>query len=401
VVLVAACFTSIGRAALQYCCDADVLKWNGNNNLNPMYYNTVSFPPATNWSTRLIEAAQVWTDVPDSAFNISLTPSPDNSTALNNHKSELFFVQGSASTISCPNGTNGRQCTPQANAIAWTGTVYSQNVAACCDSCACVGTPVIQEADIIVFGHSFGTIINWVTTLPSGGAWDPPGSNASSNPQPGPFLLVTAVHEMGHAAGLQHEGNGQARMSYLDANGGWMYSGLNRVRPLGPDRRDLATLYPNAFTSYWELYVSNVTTASNDSGSSRPLSYRASTNTPDYYPQNLHPVAGHLPNYARRGDTVIVPNCIGNLGNLTGSATAATITGYLSPDRIQGNAGDVAVTSFDPTFTFGVIGRGKVCVEAQFTIPMNTANGNYWYIPTLNVGSQGVAVLDQVITVGP
>jgi hypothetical protein len=401
-------FSHAVGAALYPCCFENI-KWPGNNNLSHFYYNTVSFPPGTPWETRLIESAQVWNDVPDSALYIGPEPSPGNITAINNLTSDIFFVSGNSSSV-CPNSLN---VCPTPNSIAWTFVVYNKSPS-CCSSCACgnaTGTaPFIREADIVLFGHSNGSLIHWTTGWPSGASWDPPanslGYTAPLQPT-GPFLLTTYVHEMGHALGLQHEGNGQSRMSYLDPNGGWFYTGYYRVRPLATDRGDVSVLYPNSFTPYSELYMSNVTSAypgppslfGGDSSSSRPLSHNGSLTPPSagdaFFPHNLNPIPGQSANWAHPGDTLSVQQCYGNLGNAT--SNTFTVNGYLSADRHQDAADVNVLSSSRPALN----PRQSICLVRNIVIPPNTPYGWYYYISVLDGSNQGTAVVDQMIVVTP
>lgn len=133
------------------------------NSYYKTYVSPISFPTNTEWWTALQRAATLVNRNPSNYWMSAV--SGDNQVARYNGRSEVWF---SANTTDLGGFT----------AVTW----YNMN-----DKCE------ITEADVL-----FSTAEKWTTSNAASAAW---GYGGNYRP-----IVGTATHELGHAAGLAHEG---------------------------------------------------------------------------------------------------------------------------------------------------------------------------------------------------
>lgn len=334
-------------------------------------YSTGSFPTGSANAARLVSAGTTWTNLSESAVSITVSPATGPVSGPN-LISELWV---SASSVDALARTY----------IQATGFQGCPGGPPCCTSGSCTA-PVITEADIVFFNSTGGVTNTWSSAFPNG------QSNLNTL-----FVLETAVHEFGHAVGLNHSANGQARMSIGTANGGWFYEStpFGTCVPHAQDRVEVNYLYPASFTTYSDIYMSNVSSSPANSSGSRPLSYKPSTESPNFYPRPSPLLSGQPTNSARVGNTVLVQMCYGNLGS--SGTLPLTIQGWLSTDNVK-SSGDISVATYSRS---GLSARGQVCFEGSFQVPNVTTFVNYWFIYGTGTTGNDLAVIDRPLFVIP
>lgn len=187
-------------------CEGTPLKWN--NNRAKMYISTTSFVAGSEADSRLQNAMWHWNNVKGSSFKFYVGRDTDGKHSDSNGVNEVYF--SSADTGS---------------ALAVTITRYK-----------CYWLfgwhKGITDADI-----AFNTSLSWAT-----GLYD------HSNPGGAPFNFEgVALHEFGHALGLDHEDRSMATLNSFYPNSGPL--GHNKEwDPLADDRQGARFLYPDGTT---------------------------------------------------------------------------------------------------------------------------------------------------------
>lgn len=347
------------------CC-GNKYRW-ASSNLD-LGWCTSSFSASSHWVARMEEAAQEWTDLPESDVDISL--SSDSHCSSTNNDSEIWYTNSSSGDGSL---------------IIATTTFINSSCSnfPCCMGCT---APELTVTDIVIYAQNSSGSIPWSVVVPTG---------AGSQPNSGfTYFLPNFQHELGHAMGLLHTSSGMTRMATFDPGGGWFYSGADTVQPLGHDRWDANAVYPEgSFTNYSNIYMINI---QSDGNVSRPLS--SSGSVANYYPRNTNPISGQDFNAVRVGDTVQMRVCRGNVGPK--KSPSYDIDVYLSQGDRWWSASDVYAGTFQNQS--GLSGYTKGCFTGTFTVPSGVSAGKTYYVLFGN-GTSGndIAVQDRPIKVIP
>jgi hypothetical protein len=296
--------TSAVHAASWLECEGNKIKWN--DSWTNMYISTTSFPAGSSWDGDLQNAMWHWNNVKGAGFNFFVGRDTDGTHAKDNGHNEIYL-----------HGTE------VGSALAVTFTRYH-----------CYWLFGYQygldEADI-----AFNSNLGWNT-----GKLDYANLGSPYN-----FELV-ALHELGHALGLQHSDGVQATMNSFYANGGPL-GNSKEVDPLPDDRRGVRTLYGDSTT---ERDVASSPFKRTGTGTTGLVS---------------------SPTSAARGSQVTIGYTFGNLG--TSSATF-NIGFYLSTNSIISTGDRLLGSNTGASAGAGAIGS----FTRTLTIPADVAPGTYY-----------------------
>lgn len=292
------------QAAVWQTCDGNKIKWN--SNWTNMYISTTSFPAGSSWDSDLQNAMWHWNHVGGSGFNFYVGRDTDGSHSNSNGVNEIYF--SAAETGSALAVTFSRyHCY-------WAfGYQYGRD-----------------EADI-AFNTSY--------------AWNTGSLNYASLGSPYNFELV-ALHELGHALGLQHSDGVQATMNSYYANGGPV-GYYKEVDPLPDDRYGVRALYPDGTG---ETDVAGSAFKRTGTGTSGLIS---------------------TPTYAYRGTYVNMEFTFANLGT---STQTFDIGFYLSTNDYISTADRWLGTNYGAWASSGALGT----YSRSLYIPTDIAPGTYY-----------------------
>ncbi|MDJ0736396.1 MAG: CARDB domain-containing protein [Nostocaceae cyanobacterium] len=198
-------FSSEAQAYSYRTCSGNRIKWN--NGWTNMYISTTSFPAGSTWDSRLQNAMWHWNNVKGSSFNFYVGRDTDGSHNDNNGRNEVY-LDGSLS------GTTLAVTRKRYHCYWLFGWRYG-----------------IDETDI-----GFNNNVSWNTG----------GLNYSNLGSPFNFESV-ALHELGHALGLNHEDRWMATMNSFYPHSGSL-GHWKEWDPLGDDRLGARFLYPDSTT---------------------------------------------------------------------------------------------------------------------------------------------------------
>lgn len=194
--------TTAAHAANWNTCNGNPIRWN--NSRADMYISTTSFPAFSTWDARLQNAMWHWNNVKGSGFNFFVGRDTDGTHSSGNGVNEIYF--DSSETGSALAVTQTRS-----HCYWFFGWNYG-----------------IDEADI-----AFNTSLSWST--------DPLNYNNLGSPY---SFEGVALHELGHALGLNHEDRWMALMnSYYPNSGPLGY--FEEWDPNADDRVGARILYPD------------------------------------------------------------------------------------------------------------------------------------------------------------
>jgi hypothetical protein len=200
--VLAATISPMSHAAGWRECSGNKIRWN--NGWTNMYISTTSFPAGSSWDGCLQNAMWHWNNVKGSSFNFYVGRDTDGTHSSSNGVNEIYFSS-----------------TEVGSALAVTFTRYH-----------CYWLfgyqQGIDETDI-----AFNSNLSWST-----GA-----VNYSNLGSPYHFESV-ALHELGHALGLNHEDRWIATMNSYYPNGGSL-GYYKEIDPLADDRTGVRILYPD------------------------------------------------------------------------------------------------------------------------------------------------------------
>jgi hypothetical protein len=284
----------MANAAGWNTCNGNVQHWN--SGWTNMYISTTSFPAGSTWDARLQDAMWHWNNVGGSGFNFYVGRDTDGSHSSGNGVNEVYM----------------------------TGTEDGSALAVTFTRSHCYwlfGTQNgLDEADV-----SFNANLAW--------SLDPFDYGNPSGP-PYNFELV-ALHELGHALGLNHEDRWMATMNSIYPNSGTL-GYYKEVDPLADDRAGARILYPDGTTEVDVAGSAFKHTGSGTSGlvSSPSSAARGSTVTIEYTFSNQGTATQSFDigfylstnDYISTGDTLLGMN----YGAWAGSGVQATYTRTLT-----------------------------------------------------------------------
>ena len=184
-------------------CEGKPRRWNSDS--TNMYISTTSFPAGSSWDFRLQNAMWYWNNVKGSNFQFYVNRDGAGSQVVGNGRNEIDFDAGlAANTLAVT--------TVRVFCVNFWGRSYSG----------------ILEADI-----EFNSNVSWSTA----------SLRYSQLGSPFSFEGV-ALHELGHALGLDHEDRRMATMNSLYPNSGTL-GHWKEWDPLGDDRLGVRALYPS------------------------------------------------------------------------------------------------------------------------------------------------------------
>jgi hypothetical protein len=198
---------SLVHAAQWSTCSGNNIRWGGSR--ADMYISTTSFPAGSIWDTDLQSAMWHWNNVKGSGFNFFVGRDSDGGHNSSNGRNEIYFDVSETGTGSVLAVTHVR------SHCYW---LFGWNYG-------------IDETDI-----AFNTSKSWNT-----GAF-----NYSNLGAPISFEGV-ALHELGHALGLNHEDRWMATMNSIYPNGGPL-GYYKEFDPNADDRVGARSLYPDGTT---------------------------------------------------------------------------------------------------------------------------------------------------------
>ncbi|MEL7477840.1 MAG: matrixin family metalloprotease [Pseudomonadota bacterium] len=304
-------FFAFGVEAFSYrSCFGFPAKWKDNR--TTMHLNTVSFRVGGTWDRQFQEVMNAWNDVKGSNFKFILGRDRDDSVSNRNRKNEVAFVS---------EGKNGY--------VAITSRRYS------CPPRGNVGK--ITEMDI------YFNVDKQFNTRNFLGTYD--------DIYKGYNFRIVALHELGHALGLEHQDNRVATMNTLYYSGG-PNGHYSKVEPHADDRRGVRYLYPDS--SYGR-----------DISASRYKYYRNGTIRGKVYNSR-----GRETRYLTRGSKYSLDYVIQNLGTVSESPR---VNFYISKnDYISKYDKYVGSTSWR-------MPPGSTAQSRKtFTVPSNLTPGKYY-----------------------
>ena len=196
-----------------------------------MKLGNISFPPGSTWERAVIYAMREFnTDIPGSSWSYMWSTDYDGTVGSDDGISEVAF-QTSANIGSTAPGHIKR----------W--YEYDIHTETQCSLLGCIITgcsfkKAINEADVLFNSDYF-----WSSSLEA----DPNASCVLNDSNSPCNLKATALHEFGHAAGLQHENRWLATMG----KGNYSYYGSQRNLPMlhADDKAGMRFLYGNGVTN--------------------------------------------------------------------------------------------------------------------------------------------------------
>jgi matrixin len=200
-------FASTEAQAYVYrTCGGNQIKWN--SGWSNMYISTTSFPASSTWDSRLQNAMWHWNNVKGASFNFYVGRDTDGSHSSGNGVNEVYFDSSlSGGTLAVT--TTRSHCY-------W---LFGYNQG-------------IDETDI-----GFNSNYSWSTS---------PYNYSNATGSPINFEGV-ALHELGHALGLQHEDTRMATMNSFYPNSG-PFGYYKEWDPFGDDRLGIRALYSDGTT---------------------------------------------------------------------------------------------------------------------------------------------------------
>jgi hypothetical protein len=195
------------RGAQWNTCSGNNIRWNGSR--ADMYISTTSFPAGSAWDGDLQNAMWHWNNVKGSGFNFYVGRDTDGTHNSSNGRNEIYFDVSETGTGSTLAVTHVRS-----HCYWFFGWNYG-----------------IDETDI-----AFNTSKSWNTG----------GFSYSNLGSPFSFEGV-ALHELGHALGLNHEDRWMATMNSIYPNSGPL-GYYKEFDPNADDRVGARSLYPDRTT---------------------------------------------------------------------------------------------------------------------------------------------------------
>jgi len=285
-------------------CSGKPIKWN--NNWTNMYISTTSFPAGSSWDAKLQNAMWHWNDVRGAGFNFYVGRDTDGSHSKSNGVNEIYLSN-----------------TEVGSALAVTFRRYH---------CYWLfGTQTgLDEADIAFNGNY---------------AWNTGALNYASLGSPYSFEGV-ALHELGHAAGMNHSDGVMATMnSYYPNSGPLGY--YKEFDPLPDDSRGLRAMYPDSTTDH---DVAGSAFKRTGAGTSTVVS---------------------SPTWAYRGSTVTIEYTFANQGTYSETFNNSF---YLSTNNFISTADRLLGTNYGASAGPGATGT----FSRTLTIPSDIAPGTYY-----------------------
>ena len=286
-------------------CDGNYIKWN--SGWTNMYISTTSFPAGSSWDSRLQNAMWHWNNVKGSGFNFYVGRDTDGSHSSSNSVNEVYLDNSLAS------GTLAVTLTRYHCYWAF-GYQYG-----------------IDETDI-----GFNNTYSWST-----------GTFSYTNPTGSPYSYEgVALHELGHALGLQHEDRWMANMNSIYPNSGPLgyYKDWDQF---GDDRLAVRAIYPDGTT---ETDIAGSPFKRTGSGTSNLVT---------------------SPTSAARGSSVTIQFTFSNLST---SSKTFDIGFYLSTNDFISTGDTLLGTNFGASGGAG----GTGTFSRTLTIPSGQAPGTYY-----------------------
>lgn len=196
---------SSAHAAMWNTCGGNNIRWN--SGWTNMYISTTSFPPGSSWDSALQDAMWHWNNVKGSGFNFYVGRDTDGTHSSGNGVNEIYFSSSE------------------------TGSALA--------------VTFVRSHCYWAFGYNYGldeTDMAFNTSL----SWSTGSFNYGSLGSPYSFEGV-AMHELGHALGLNHEDRWMALMnSYYPNSGPLGY--YKEWDPNADDRAGVRSLYGDGTT---------------------------------------------------------------------------------------------------------------------------------------------------------
>lgn len=294
----------LARAHTTFNCNGSPMLWVG---AQPTFrISDISFPPGSTFDTRLRSMMSRWNGIGRSSFDFIVARDTDGTVGGGNFQNEVFFksIDGAGGTLGV------------------TRLLFSP----------CLFGAAIIEADVF-----FDIAESWSTL---------------SNPSEAQILAATnfslvAVHELGHALGLNHENDMLDTMNAFYGVGA--FGSRRFIEPHADCRNGVRLIYPLSGSSIREYTISNWK-RTGSTGSSGLIS---------------------TPVSATRGSTITMQFTMENLGTTTNSP----VVGHFLSTNTTISTSDIRIGT-----TSGLsMSRGTVrTVSVSVTIPSTVAPGVYF-----------------------